>query len=187
MVYNNSIFLHLSLIIKTEIMKKILLGLLMSVLIIGCVSNTKKADDGYCKQFDTIYKDNSTDIESVTRTFYKKGELIDKDYFGLSQEIGKEDFVIGLKNDNDLSSIIFDSKSLKSFIDNAKTIIKNKGKHLNFDLGNLQNSSMSHSIMIDDGINIYSENILGKSVSYELSNEDISNLEKALKKFNSEK
>lgn len=167
-------------------MKKITLGLLISVLTISCVNIEKKSEDGYCKKFDTIYKDNSTDIESVTRTFYKKGDM-GKDYFGLSQEIGKEDFSISLIKDNDISSIIFDSKSLKSFIDNAKTIIKNKGKDLNFDLGNLHNSSMSHSIMIDDGINIYSENLLGKSVSFELSNEDISNLEKAFYKYKKEK
>ena len=167
-------------------MKKIVLVLLMSILTISCVNKEKITEDGYCKKLDTIYKDNSTDIESVRRTFYKKGEF-GEDFFGLSQEIGKEDFVISLIKDNDVSSIIFDNKSLKSFIDNAKTIIKNKGKNLEFDLGNIKNSSMSHSIMLDDGINIYSENLLGKSVSFELSNEDINNLEKAFDKYKKEK
>jgi hypothetical protein len=163
-----------------------LLGLFIASLITNCVTNTKKDDDGYCKKLDTIYKDNSTDIQSVTRTFYKKGDM-PKNYFGLIQEIGKKDFAITLIEDNNVSCIILDSKSLKSFIDNAKTIIKNKGKDLRYDLGNLKNSFMSHSISVENGINIYSEDFQGKSVSYELSIDDINNLEIALEKFNSEK
>jgi hypothetical protein len=186
MVYNNSIFLHLSLIIKTEIMKKILLGLLMSVLIIGCVSNTKKADDGYSKKLDTIYKDNSTDIESITRTFYFVGDEVD-DFLQVTQEIGKNDYAITIHKDKDFGTIILNEKAFKSFIENSKTIIKNKGKDLRYELGNLKNSTMSNSVMIENGIYIYSENLLGQSVSYELSIDDINNLEKALKKYNSEK
>ena len=83
-------------------MKKIVLVLLMSILTISCVNKEKITEDGYCKKLDTIYKDNSTDIESVRRTFYKKGEF-GEDFFGLSQEIGKEDFVISLIKDNDAS------------------------------------------------------------------------------------
>ena len=166
-------------------MKKIVLGLLMSVLIIGCVSNTKKeADDGYSKELDTIYKDNSTDIESVTRTFYFVGEEI-KDFLKVSQEIGKNDYSIAIHDGEDFGAIILNKKEFNSFIENAKIIIKNKGKNLNYDIGSY--SSMSPSVMLDNGINIYSENLLGKSVSYELSIDDINNLEKALKKFNSEK
>ena len=167
-------------------MKKIKLGLLISVIATSCVDIEKKMEDGYCNKLDTVYKDNSTDIESVTRTFYKNGEM-GKNYFGLSQEIGKEDFGISIIKDKYVSSIVFDSTSLKSFITNAKTIIKNKGKDLKFDLDNLKNSSMSHSIMLDDGINIYSENIQGESVSYELSNEDINSLENAYDKYKKEK
>lgn len=165
-------------------MKKIVLGLLMSVLIIGCVSNTKKADDGYSKKLDTIYKDNSTDIESITRTFYFVGDEVD-DFLQVTQEIGKNDYAITIHKDKDFGTIILNEKDFNSFIENAKIIIKNKGKDLNYDIGSY--SSMSASVMIDNGINIYSENLLGKSVSYELSIDDINNLEKALKKFNSEK
>ena len=68
-------------------MKKILLGLLLAALIISCVSNTKKADDGYSKKLDTIYKDNSTIIESVTRTFYFVGDEV-SDFLKVSQKIG---------------------------------------------------------------------------------------------------
>ncbi len=167
-------------------MKKIKLGLLISVLTISCVNVEKKSEVGYCDKLDTIYKNNSTDIESVTRTFYKNGE-IGKNYFSLSQEIGKEDFAISIIKDNNVSSIVIDSTSLKSFINNARIIIKNKGKDLKFDIGNLQNSKMSHSNMLDDGIYIYSENIQGESVSYELSNEDITILEKAIDKHKKEK
>lgn len=170
--------------LKTEIMKKILLGLLMSVLIIGCVSNTKKADDGYSKKLDTIYKDNSTDIESITRTFYFVGDEVD-DFLQVTQEIGKNDYAITIHKDKDFGTIILNEKDFNSFFENAKIIIKNKGKDLNYDIGSY--SSMSASVMLDNGINIYSENLLGKSVSYELSIDDINNLEKALKKFNSEK
>jgi hypothetical protein len=58
---------------------------------------------------------------------------------------------------------------------------------LRFDLGNLKNSNMTHSVGLEDGINIYSENLLGKSVSFELSNEDLINLEKAFEKYKNEK
>ena len=165
-------------------MKKILLGLLMSVLIIGCVSNTKKADDGYSKKLDTIYKYNSTDIESITRTFYFVGDEVG-DYLKVSQKIGENDYSIAIHKGEDFGAIILNKKDFNSFIENAKIIIKNKGKDLNYDIGSY--SSMSASVMLDNGIDIYSVNLLGKSVSYELSIDDINNLEKALKKFISEK
>jgi hypothetical protein len=167
-------------------MKKILLGLLLAALIISCVSNTKKADDGYSKKLDTIYKDNSTIIESVTRTFYFVGDEV-SDFLKVSQKIGTNEYAITIHKDNDFGTIILNKKAIKSFIENSKIIIKNKGKDLRYDLGNLKNSTLSHSVMVDNGINIYSENLQGQSVSYELSNDDINNLEKALDKFNSEK
>jgi len=165
-------------------MKKILLGLLMLVLFISCVSNTKKTDNGYIKKLDTIYKDNSTDIESIRRTFYFVGDEVD-DFLEVTQEIGKNDYAISIHDGEDFGTIILNNKEFNTFIENAKIIIKNKGKNLNYDIGSY--SSMSTSVMLENGINIYSENLLGKSVSYELSIDDINNLEKALKKFNSEK
>lgn len=156
----------------------------MSVLIIGCVSNTKKADDGYSKKLDTIYKYNSTDIESITRTFYFVGDEVG-DYLKVSQKIGENDYSIAIHKGEDFGAIILNKKDFNSFIENAKIIIKNKGKDLNYDIGSY--SSMSASVMLDNGIDIYSVNLLGKSVSYELSIDDINNLEKALKKFISEK
>lgn len=162
-------------------MKKLLFGLLMSVLIIGCVNNTKKADDGYSKKLDTIYKDNSTDIESVTRTFYSV-ENLSNNYFKVCQEIGKNDYSIIIYDDKEIGVITLNKKDFESFFENSKTIINNKGKNLNYDIDTF--SSMSSSV---NGIYIFSNNILGGSVSYDLSKDDINNLERALKKYNSEK
>jgi hypothetical protein len=167
-------------------MKKITLGVLFSIIFISCANNENKLQDGYSKKFDTIYKDNSTDIDKIIRTFYENGDILD-DYFRITQNIGDKDFAISITQEKKSSSIILDSESLKLFIDNAKTIIDNKGKDLRFDLGPLKNSNMTHSVGVDSGINIYSENILGQSVSYELSKEDIINIEKAFDKYKNEK
>jgi hypothetical protein len=182
----NNLFLTFEFNLKTEKMKKIVLGLLMSILIISCVSNTKKTDNGYCKELDTIYKDNSTDIESITRTFYFLGDKVN-DFFKVSQEIGKNDYAITIHRGKDFGTIILNKKAFELFIENSKTIIKNKGKDLKYDIGNLKNSSMSASVMVDNGINIYCDNLYGEPVSYELSIDDINNLEKAFNKFNLEK
>lgn len=167
-------------------MKNFFYVVLSSMIFISCVNNTKTTDNGYCKKFDTIYKDNSTNIESVTRTFYFIGDEAN-DFLKVSKEIGKNDYSLTIHDDKNFGTIILNSKGFNSFIANSKTIVDNKGKDLKYDIGDLKNSSMTASVMVKNGINIYTENVLGESVSYELSNEDITNLEKAFNKFNSEK
>lgn len=167
-------------------MKNFFCVVILSMIFISCINNTKATDNGFCKKFDTIYKDNSTDVESITRTFYFIGDEIN-DFLKVSQEIGKNDYSLTIHDDKNFGTIILNKKGFNSFIENSKLIISNKEKNLKYDIGDLKNSTMTASVMVKNGINIYTENVLGESASYELSNVDIANLEKAFNKFNSEK
>lgn len=159
----------------------------MSLLVCCNSKNQINQDAGYCKILDTIYKNNSTDIESITRTFYIKGDTSRlSDFFAIQQQKGGKDFVIIIHDDENLNAIVLNEEKLKDFISNSRIIIKNKGKDLKYDINNLKTASMSHSVSVENGINVFSS-FNEKSVSFELSNDDIDNIEKAYSKFIQEK
>ena len=169
-------------------MKKLAIGLLLPVMLSSCVNNTNTSDNGYCTKTDTTYKDNSTEIDKVMRTFYINGDEIN-DFLKVAQYIGENDYIISIHKDDAFASKVLSSELFKSFIVNSKTIMKNKEKNLHYDLGDsiFKNSTLSHSNIAENGINIQIENIHNKSVYYELSKNDFENLENALNMFNSGK
>ncbi len=169
-------------------MKKSIYILLTSITIFSCNENKISTENGYSNKLDTTYKDNSTDIESITRTFYFKGDdgLL-SDYFSLSQKVGEKDYIIAIREGEEFGGIVLNDKGFKSLIENARIIMKNKNKDLTFDISEFKTSSMSHAAGMDSGITINSQNLSGKSVSYQLSNTDIDNLEKAYQKYITEK
>jgi hypothetical protein len=169
-----------------EIMKKILFGLFMVALIISCVNNTKKADNGYRKKIETIRKHNNFGYQfSKTRVFYVVGNE-DGDTLKASKEIGENEYTISL---NKSGKIILYKEDFDSFIENYRISIENKDENKPYYISGNYRSPLSFFVTVDNGIKLYFEGVFTPTdfSSYELSNDDVINLKKAFDKFNSEK
>ena len=84
----------------------ILLFTLVSIFFISCGSANSNNSERFSKRLDTSYKTNSTEVESVTRRFYEKGDMT-SDYVSLAQEIGKKEYVLHIVDDKKSSVQLF--------------------------------------------------------------------------------
>jgi hypothetical protein len=168
-------------------MKKLFLGALLSLSILSCNNVATTETDGFSTKLDTIYKDNSTEVESITRTIYQKGERTGS-YFGLSQTLGEKDYVISYSDGESIGNsiiILLNEKEYDFFIESCKTLFKNKGKSLRYDIGDLKNVNISLS---GDEINFFGQTMSDQtSVSYSITETDFNNLINAVEKYKAEK
>jgi hypothetical protein len=168
-------------------MKKLFLGALLSLSILSCNNVTTTEKDGFSTKLDTTYKDNSTDIENISRTIYQKGDRTDS-YFVLYQNLGEKDYIINYSDGKSIGNsivVILNEKEYNFFIESCKTILKNKGKSLMYDIGDLKDVMISPS---GDGISFFGQTMLDKtSISYSLTETDFNNLTNAVKKYKAEK
>jgi hypothetical protein len=165
-------------------MKKLLLGALLSLSILSCNNVSTTETDGFSTELDTFYRNNSTDIESITRTIYQKGEITGK-YFRLSQTLGENDYCISF-SDGDYNSVIvgLSKKEYQFFIESCRTLLKNKGKSLRYDIGALQDVQIS---LFGDEISFFGQTIDDQTaVSYHITETDLNNIEKAVNKYKAE-
>lgn len=141
---------------------------------------------GYVTKYDTVYKDNSTEIESITRTFfYKKTEEFSDDYIKLQQEKGASDFAMVMYNTSKGKSLIgvtiFDEKTIKKLFEDLDTITKNADKSLNYDYDNLNVSTIGGSVFFSI------TDLNGEVTSNEVNKNDIENMKEAYNKYIQEK
>jgi hypothetical protein len=164
-------------------MKKLLLGALLSLSILSCNNVSTTETDGFSTELDTFYRDNSTEIESITRTIYQKGEITGK-YFRLSQTLGENYYCISFSDDDETANTCLNKKEYEFFIQSCKTLLKNKGKSLNYYIGGLQDVNISLS---GDEISFYGQTTVDKtSVLYHITETDLNNIEKAVNKYKAE-
>ena len=153
----------------------------------SCVTKggTESSSPRFSKDLDTSYKDNSTEIQSITRTFYKyeDGNNIAK----LTQVIGDSSYAIDIKNGSDFSVTIFSNdRELKKFFEDLRTVANNPKKPLNFKFGTLQEGSIS---LIGEELNLYLPPVTStnKSVSIDIKKSEIDSLESCFKRYSKEK
>lgn len=166
--------------------------LLMLFAIVSCnqPTGTETADyeknKGYVSEYDTFYKPNSTEIESITRVFfYKKTDAFSGDYIKIQQDKGDSNFSLLMhqeeKGESKLSVAIFDEKELNKFFDDLNTIVKNSDKNLNYDYYNLSVHSVSGDVYFRGS------DTNGGYVSMNLNKEDFNNMKEAYSKYQKEK
>jgi hypothetical protein len=126
-----------------------LLSFIISILFltIGCqqqLKPIKESKDRYVKEFDTVYKVNSFDIDYVKRTFYKHEDFALNTY--LEQVVGKDEISFyWIKKDkgqlvqtNEANFINFKNENeFLRFLNLVDTLENNSHKALKFDFDNL--------------------------------------------------
>ena len=130
----------------------ILLFTLVSIFFISCGSANSNNSERFSKRLDTSYKTNSTEVESVTRRFYEKGDMT-SDYVSLAQEIGKKEYVLHIVDDKKSSVQLFsDDKMIEKFFGDMKTVISNPNKRLEYTFGTLEEGRISS--FVDNEISV---------------------------------
>jgi hypothetical protein len=115
----------------------------VNIFFISCGSPNSNNLERFSKRLDTSYKTNSTEVESVTRRFYEKGDIT-SDYVSLAQEIGKKEYILHIVDDKKSSVQLFsDDKMIEKFFDDLKTVINNPKKGLDFRFGTLEEGRIS--------------------------------------------
>lgn len=134
---------------------------LFSLLLISCGSPNSNNLERFSKRLDTSYKSNSTEVESVTRRFYEKGDMAN-DYVALGQEIGKKEYILHIVDDKKSSVQLFsDEKMIEKFFDDMKTVISNPSKGLDYKFGTLEEGRISS--FGDDEISVSIPDMIGVS------------------------
>lgn len=113
-------------------------------------------------ELDTFYKDNSTNINYIVRTFY---QFVDKttqktislktDVYNNKSEEEFTEFTIFVSDSFEVQSTNFTDSTFEKFLKDAKTVLKNADKRLSFDFGH---SFKSKDIEIKSGCKITSFN-----------------------------
>jgi alpha-glucuronidase len=153
-------------------MKKINIISFALLLISGlyaCSSKDKASDKtGYIELYDTTYRKNSLEIESITRTFYQSNSVLNqftnisknKDRVALTNQIGEKEIVLLITNrDADFKIGVFrlSKEELLKVFEDVDIIINNQDKRLKFDIiadgivsgGTLETSYKENSVTIN--------------------------------------
>lgn len=157
------------------------------IAISSCISNggTDSNSQRFSKDLDTSYKDNSTEIQSITRTFYKYED--GNNSATLTQVIGDSSYAFIIKNDKEISLVTFSNQlELKKFFTDMRTVVNNSKKPLNFKFGALQNGSISAS---GDDVHLFILPSFSskESVSIDIKKSEIDSLESCFKRYSKEK
>jgi hypothetical protein len=156
----------------------------------GNDSTNDTEEGGFSKEVDTTYKDNSTEIESITRTFYKKGDLENSVKF--YQDLGDSDIVVSVSNDSyDIGIALLSPSDFNLFLNNIDTVIKHYDKDLTYDFGSsiLKYGEIVRGIE-DNTANFYIYKTQGLEEmvsSYDVTKEDVENMRNSYKSYIAEK
>ena len=165
-------------------MKKTLIIQVLVFTFFSCNNSYTVEQEGYVNLNDTSYKENSTEIGSITRTFYQKnlkdGSIkltkSDNDFFD------DDDFGMSILTKDAIASAVFNDKSFDKFIQDCQTVLDNKDKDLRYTFG-LEGSISS---FIDNQVSVSVSNGMGQTAHAYLTVQDLVSMKNAYDKFNSE-
>lgn len=153
----------------------------------SCVNKggTEGTSQRFSQDLDTSYKENSTEIESITRTFYNYED--GSNSAKLTHVIGDTSYAFDIKNGSDFSVTIFSNdRELKKFFEDLRTVANNPKKPLNYKFGTVQQGSIS---LIGEELNLYLPPITStaKSVAIDIKKSEIDSLESCYNRYLKEK
>jgi hypothetical protein len=123
----------------------------LTFLFTSCGNISNSNEERFSKKLDTSYKDNSTDIESITRTFYQRDKNIINqitakvnDNLSLQQTIGEKEYTMIITEDRKTGVTLFeDNTAMLKLFDDMNTVLSNPGKSLRYEFGSLSNGEIS--------------------------------------------
>jgi hypothetical protein len=117
---------------------------ILLIVIVGCQKPINQKKERYVKEYDTVYKPNSFDIDYVKRTFYKHEDYSTNTY--LNQIVGKDEITFfwlrkekgQLTHKNEANYVKFENENeFIRFLNLVDTLQNNTDKNLKFDFDKL--------------------------------------------------
>ena len=109
--------------------------------------------NNFSNTLDTTYQFNSTQIESINRTFFMAGDtftiatdpyqITENEYIELSKELGKNEYTMIINMDKKIGIEHFSEKGLIKFFADADTVFQNPTKRLQYSLGKDERGAIS--------------------------------------------
>jgi hypothetical protein len=162
------------------VFSNIVLFTMASLIIVNCNSNKKAYNNsGYVKEIDTLFEANTNKILSIDRTFFRKNPTVHNNLIEFKQREGETYVVVVIKkiNSNDFS--IFVIEDFNEFIKNAIYIMDNKKSDIIVDVDDSKSTSMMKSLSFKKGVFIRKEADKTPSVIFDLSEENLKEIEEA--------
>ncbi len=153
-------------------------------------SNTKSDsnEQRFSKELDTTYKDNSTDIDKIKRTFYQLGDYSSDIMIRLEIEDKSNEIYIYCGNGEDIQITFFENTSqFQKFLKDARTVLNNPNKNLRYDFGYLEDNQINSGFSKGSVGLFLPENSRAKSVLIEVNSSEIDSMESCLNRFLKEK
>lgn len=106
-------------------------------LLIACQDNKTKSLDlpRFSKKFDTTYKENTTEIADVLRTFYQFGSDTSQQKIILAKAINSDEILMVFKDKEHVNAMEFKDSELRNLIDKLRIVLNNPNKKLNYTFG----------------------------------------------------
>ena len=106
-------------------------------LLIACQDNKTKSVDlpRFSKKCDTTYKENTTEIADVLRTFYQFGSDTSQRKIILAKAINSDEILMVFKDKEHINAMGFKDSDLRNLIDKLRIVLNNPNKKLNYTFG----------------------------------------------------
>jgi uncharacterized protein YkvS len=169
---------------KTVVFLNIVLFLLACSVISNCISRTDgKKENGYVNETDTLFEENTNAVLDIERTFFRKQPSINNGLIEFKQPKGETYVTVVVKDKNSVDFSLFVIEDFKEFLENTKVVMNHSHKDYTLSIDDLKSTYMRKSMTFKKGIFIRKEANKTPSVIFDLSEQDLQEIEAAYNLF----
>jgi hypothetical protein len=157
---------------------------LASSIIVNCISRTDgKKGNGYVNETDTLFEENTYDVLAIDRTFFRKLPTINNGLLEFKKPYGKS-YIIVVVNGDDIDNFsIFVIEDFFEFLESSKVVMNHRHKDYTISIDDIKSTYMRKSMSFDKGVFIRKEANKTPSVIFDLSEQDLQEIEAAYNLF----
>ncbi|WP_417872619.1 hypothetical protein [Xanthomarina gelatinilytica] len=165
-------------------MKKLLIiitaVLLTYPVLINCNSKPHRdLDSGYVKEIDTLFGKHDHNILSINRTFYRKPPTLHNGLLELMQPEGSTYVVAVVKQKNADNFSLFVIEDFKQFLKQVLEVKNDIHADITISIDDMESTYMRKSVTFKNGVFISKEQNRTPSVMFDLSEQDLKDIENA--------
>ena len=169
---------------KTVIFLNIFLFFLASFLIVNCsYKNKNQNENGYINETDTLFEESTNAIIAVDRTFFRKQPTINNGLLEFKQPKGEAYVTVIVKEKKSTDFSLFVIEDFKVFLDNTKVVMNHSQKDYTISIDDIKSTYMRKSMTFDKGVFIRKEANKTPSAIFDLSEQDLKEIEEAYNLF----
>lgn len=156
----------------------IILFLLACSVIVNCNSSNKRKN-GYVNETEILIEEKTNTILAIDRTFYRKLPTIHNGLIEIKQPDG-EPYIVVVVNGKDLKNFsLFVIEDFHEFLENAKVVMNDSNQDITLSIDDLKSTYMRKSVSFEKGVFIQKETNNTSSVIFDLSKQDLKEIEEA--------